>query len=181
MLANSFDLSALAVKAKNWVVYDNSTYHTAYEVTAPCSVASTAPCADAATIAQSSSYALIGPQGSGKSTCYALGGAPTAGGGLPSGSHATLLAPGPDGGAPGGISVTIPGGEGGRTLIYNVVCDHDAPVDEGPSSMDWTDARGLTCVFERAWIFTCIHACKTRVNFSDSKRCSFLRFPVDLV
>jgi hypothetical protein len=146
----SFNLLSLARAAGNgtpWVVYDNSSYHVPYEVASPCSLASTAPCANAASVAQSSSYALIGSQGSGKSvTCYALGGAPTAGGGLPTGTHATLLPPAvaDGGGAPGGVSITITGGEGGRTLIYNVLCDPDAPVDQGPSSVAWTSSHSLT-------------------------------------
>lgn len=139
-----FDFSSLHLPANSqgWDIQDNSTYHTVYEVAPPCSLASIAPCVNT-DVAPSPAYALIGPQGPGNSTCYALGAAPSSPGVLPPSTRATLMARGPDG-LPTGVSLEISGGQGGRTLIYNLICDRTAPPDQGPASMAWSHSLPLT-------------------------------------
>jgi hypothetical protein len=144
-----FNLSTLPVG--EWVVYDNSSYHVPYEVAAPCASASTNLCANE--VARSPAYALIGAGApANRSTCYALGGASDKAGGLPS-TAATAAA------TTSTLTITIPGGVGGRTLIYNLVCDPNAPDDQGPRAMDWVAERSLTYPVEWHTKAGCVSPC----------------------
>jgi hypothetical protein len=105
-------------------------------------------------VAASPAYALIGKQGPHSSTCYPLGSAAPPSGGLPPGTIAAALpasftnggghhteAPPPP---PRGLSLTIPGGTGGRTLIYHIICNESAPSDQGPTAISWSQEHPLT-------------------------------------
>ena len=142
-----FDLRTLP-DTQNWTVHDDSSYKTAYEVAAPCKNLTPGLCANS--VAASPAYALIGKQGAKASTCYALGGAAAPeGGGLPTGSLTATLPEATDDTTPSGLSITIPGGEGGRTLVYNLLCDATAPVSQGPDSMNWSHSQPL--VYPVVW------------------------------
>lgn len=136
----SFDLSTLPAR-QNWTVHDASVYKTPYEVAAPCENLAPDLCAN--TAPASPAYALIGKQGNKASTCYALGGAAAQGGGLPPGSRTAALETTAGGATPPGLSITIPGGEGGRTLIYNLLCDATVPASQGPEAMAWSHTKAL--------------------------------------
>jgi hypothetical protein len=146
-----FDLSPLPVGS--WTLHDNSSYHTPYEVASPCGSASTASCVGQTTA--SPAYALIGQQGAHKSTCYALGAAAGADGTFSSCTRLALIPAAGDSltdstQPPAGLEITIPGGVGGRTLIYRLLCDPAAPNSAPPSAMDWHGGR-TALVYPVVW------------------------------
>ena len=120
----AFDLSTLP--PGSFDVVDTSSYHTPYTVSSPCVSAPTSRCANANTVAASPAYALVGA--SPNTRCYSLGGAAGAGGVLPPGTETAALP------SQGGLRVSVQGGEGGRNLIYNLVCNATAPPSQGPEA-----------------------------------------------
>ena len=121
-----FDLSTLP--SGPFQVIDTSPYHTPYVLSSPCHNAPTNECAN--TVAASPAYALVGA--SPNTRCYSLGGAAGAGGVLPLGTETTALLCTLEWRVK--LRISVQGGEGGRTLIYNLVCNATAPRSQGPEA-----------------------------------------------
>ena len=118
-----FDLSSLPTGP--FEVVDTSSYHTPYKVSPPCVNGPTTACTNSVTPCPA--YAVVGAGTSGKGTCYSLGAPAGAGGALPLGAVTAPLS------RHAGLRITVPNGEGGRKIIYDIVCNSSAPVSQGPA------------------------------------------------